>query len=242
MAARMTANRNAACRVACSALLLAALLGLDAFAAPAGEVTHVSGALLARKPDGSSKILAPQSKVESGDLLATAGDTYARVKFSDGGEVTLRPNTQFRIESFAYDQTNPTKDSALFSLIKGGLRTISGVIGKRKPESYQMRTTVATIGIRGTNYGVLLCQGDCQNLRNAEGQVPQDGLHLDVAQGAISVTNPGGVKILSVGQFGLVQNNSVPMNLVPPGQGATGNTPGFDSGPGGGSKAECVVQ
>ena len=238
----MTASRNASYRCAFSALLIAAALSWEVFAAaPAGEVTHVSGALLVRKSDGSSKILAPQSKVESGDLLATAGDTYARVKFTDGGEVTLRPNTQFRIESFVYDQANAATDSALFNLIKGGLRTITGALGKRKPDAYQMRTAVATIGIRGTNYGLLLCQNDCQNLRNNEGQVPQNGLHLDVAQGLISVTNPGGEKLLSIGQFGFVQNNTVPMNLVPPGQGVTSNTPSFQ-GPPSGSNAECVVQ
>src|SRR5262245_33323222 len=94
---------------ACSALLLALLLGCGAIvaAAPVGEVTHVSGALVARKADGSSRILAPKSKVESGDLLVTAQDTYARVKFTDGGEVTLRPNTQLRVDEFAYDESNP---------------------------------------------------------------------------------------------------------------------------------------
>ncbi len=238
----MRLNPKLRCRSACSALLIALLLAPAVFAAPAGEVTHVSGALLARKADGSSKILAPLSKVESGDLLATAGDTYARVKFSDGGEVTLRPNTQFRIDMFTYDQANPAKDSALFNLIKGGLRTITGAIGKRKPDSYQMRTSTATIGIRGTNYGVLLCQGDCQTIRNNEGQVPQNGLHLDVAQGVISVTNDGGEKILSAGQFGFVLNKEEPMRLVPPGQGVTNNMPGFDSGPASGKNAECVVQ
>ena len=238
----MTVSRNAICRCAFSALLIAAALSLDAFAAPAGEVTHVSGALMVRKADGSSKILAPQSKVDAGDLLATAGDTYARVKFADGGEVTLRPNTQFRIEAFVYDQTTPAKDSALFNLIKGGLRTITGAIGKRKPDTYQMRTTVATIGIRGTNYGLLLCLNDCQNLRNNEGQVPHNGLHLDVAQGLISVTNAGGERLLSIGQFGFVQDGTVPMAIVPPGQGVTNNTPSFQSGLSSGKNAECVVQ
>ena len=238
----MTASRNVICRCAFSALLIAAAPSFDVFAAPVGEVTHVSGALLVRKADGSSKILAPQSKVDSGDLLATAGDTYARVKFADGGEVTLRPNTQLRIESFVYDQTKPATDSALFNLIKGGLRTITGAIGKRKPDTYQMRTTVATIGIRGTNYGLLLCQNDCQNLRSNEGQVPQNGLHLDVAQGLISVTNPGGEKLLSIGQFGFVQDNIVPMKLVPSEQSITNNTPSFQSGSSSGKNAECVVQ
>lgn len=238
----MASRRSVACQFAGSALLIAGLLGLDAFAASAGEVTHVSGALVVRKADGSSKILAPQSKVDSGDLLATAGDTYARVKFVDGGEVTLRPNTQFRIESFVYDQTAPGKDSALFNLIKGGLRTFTGTIGKRKQDAYQLRTTVATIGIRGTNYGLLLCQNDCQNLRNSEGQIPQNGLHLDVAQGLISVTNTGGTQLLSIGQFGFVQNNTVPMNRVSPAQGVTNNTPSFESGASSGKSAECVVQ
>lgn len=239
----MRKRRSAICRFACSAIALLILVAPAAgLAAPAGEVTHVSGALLVRKSDGSSKILAPQSKVETGDLLATAGDTYARVKFTDGGEVTLRPNTQLRIESFNFEQNQSGKDSAIFSLLKGGLRTITGLVGKRKSNSYEMRTATATIGIRGTNYGALLCQGDCQNIRNNQGQVPQDGLHVDVADGIISVTNAGGEKLLSIGQFGFVQNNTVPMNLMPPGQGVSKNTPGFDSGPGGGNKAECVVQ
>jgi hypothetical protein len=237
----MTANRNAGCRFACSALLIAALLGLDAFAAPAGEVTHVSGALIARKADGSSKILAPQSKVESGDLLATAADTYARVKFTDGGEVTLRPNSQLRVDSYNFEQNQAGKDSAIFSLLKGGLRAITGLVGKRNTNSYEMRTATATIGIRGTNYGVLLCQGDCQNLRNNNGQVPQDGLHVDVANGIISVTNKGGQVLFSAGQFGYVQSFTTPPTIVPQGQGVTNNTPSFQSGPTG-ANAECVVQ
>jgi hypothetical protein len=237
----MTPNRNVIRRCAFSALLLAAALSLEAFAAPAGEVTHVSGALIARKADGSSKILAPQSKVESGDLLATAADTYARVKFTDGGEVTLRPNSQLRIDAFNFEQNQSGKDSAIFSLLKGGLRAITGLVGKRNTNSYEMRTATATIGIRGTNYGVLLCQGDCQNLRNNFGQVPLDGLHVDVANGIISVTNKSGQVLFSAGQFGYVQSFTTPPTIVPQGQGVTGNTPSFQSGATG-ANAECVVQ
>ncbi len=238
----MRKRRSAICRFACSAIALLILVAPAAgSAAPAGEVTHVSGALLLRKADGSSKILAPKSQVEAGDLLATATDTYARVKFTDGGEVTLRPNTQLRIESFSFEQNASAKDSAIFSLLKGGLRTITGLVGKRKPNSYEMRTTVATIGIRGTNYGAQICQDDCQNLTNNDGKVPSNGLHLDVADGIISVTNQGGQVLFSVGQFGYVQNFTTPATHVPPGQGVTNNTPGF-GGPAAGNNAECVVQ
>jgi hypothetical protein len=233
--------RRAACRFASSLGLIGLLLGAQAWAVPAGEVTHVSGALMVRKADGASKILAPKSQVEAGDLLATAGDTYARVKFSDGGEITLRPNTQLRIESFNFEQNQSGKDSAIFNLLKGGLRTITGLVGKRKSNSYEMRTTTATIGIRGTHYGVLLCQGDCQNVRTNEGKIPVDGVHVDVANGIISVTNKGGQVLFSADQFGYVQSFTTLPTIVPPGQGVTNNTPSFQSGPAG-SNAECVVQ
>jgi hypothetical protein len=48
--------------------LLAAIPG---WAAPAAEVTHLSGILSAKKPDGSSKVLAVRSVVEEGDVLTT---------------------------------------------------------------------------------------------------------------------------------------------------------------------------
>lgn len=238
----MMASRNATCRFVCSALLVCALLAHDALGAPVGEVTHVSGALIVRRADGTSKILAPLSKIESGDYLATAAETYARVRFSDGGEVTMRPNSQLHIEAFVFEQANPARDSALFRLLKGGLRAVTGSIGKRKADAYQMRTTVATIGIRGTNYGVLLCQNDCQNLRTNDAKVPSDGLHIDVSQGLISVTNSGGEKLLPAGQFGFVSNSATLMNLVPPGQGVTNNIPGFSGTASGGNAGGCVVQ
>ena len=46
---------------------------------------------------------------------------------------------------------------AFFSLLKGGFRTVSGLIGKINHEDYSVATPVATIGIRGTDYLTVLC-------------------------------------------------------------------------------------
>lgn len=223
-------------RFAFSLCLIGALAGARAWAAPVGEVTHMSGAMVARQPDGKSKILGPKSKVESGDLLATANATYARVKFIDGSEITLRPNSQFMIEKFTYDKATPQEDSAVLRLLKGGLRTITGVVGKRKVGSYQFNTVVATIGIRGTEFGVLFCASDCADVRDNSGNVPKDGLHLDVNEGVIDVTNTAGVGPLAAGEFGFVGNRLTGMIRVPKSQGASENIPGF------GGSQECVVQ
>lgn len=137
---------------AISLLALGLLLWASlALAAPAAIITHLSGPLMVRTASGVTKVLSIGSKVDEGDTVVTERRTYARLKFSDGGEVTLRPNTQFKVDKYAYNHAKPKDDEGFFSLIKGGLRVVSGQIGKRgNQDSYRMKTPTATIGIRGT--------------------------------------------------------------------------------------------
>jgi hypothetical protein len=129
------------------------MLSLSANAEMAGTVTHLSGPLLAKKADGTSMVLSQKSIVESGDLLVTEKDTYARIKFTDNSEITLKPNTQIKIDAYLFDRAKPEADSAVFNLIKGGLRALTGLVGKRgNQDSYQLKAPSATIGIRGTDY------------------------------------------------------------------------------------------
>lgn len=116
----------------------------------AGTVTHLSGPLLAKKADGAVKVLSQKSTVEQGDTLVTEKDTYARIKFIDDSEMTLRPNSQVKIDDFSFEDDQPQKDKASFSLIKGGLRAVTGTLGKRNKEKFGVNTPTATIGIRGT--------------------------------------------------------------------------------------------
>jgi hypothetical protein len=115
-----------------------------------GTVTHLNGPLLAKKADGSVRVLSAKSVVEEGDVLITEKATYARIKFVDNSEMTLRPGTQMKIESFVFEQEKPEHDSATFSLVKGGLRAVTGALGKRNHERFGLSTPTATIGIRGT--------------------------------------------------------------------------------------------
>lgn len=137
--------------IAINALLLAGLLaGFNACAVEVGSITHLSGPLLAKKADGTVKILAQKSIVEQGDTLVSEKATYARIKFIDNSEITLRPDSQLKVENFSYDEAKPENDHALFNLIKGGLRSVTGLLGKRNQERFGLTTPTATIGIRGT--------------------------------------------------------------------------------------------
>jgi len=139
---------------AIKALLLLATLcwGIPAWAVVAGTVVQLSGPLIAKKADGGLKILSMKSEVESGDTLVTEKNTYAMIKFIDNGEITLKPSTTFKIDDYAYDAGKPDGDSASLSLVKGGLRSITGLLGKRNKERFALKTPTATIGIRGTTF------------------------------------------------------------------------------------------
>jgi len=196
------------------ALLLA--LGVrTAHAEVAGAVESLSGTVVARAPDGTQRIIAQKSEVFEGELLATASDSYVRVRFKDGGEITLRPNTQLRIETYKFRQDKPQEDNILLNLLKGGLRTITGLVGKRSPRVYRMDTITATIGIRGTHYGALLCQNDCGGLTRPDGSPLPNGLHLDVADGSILVSNDAGQQVLEVNTFGFVRERTALPQVLP---------------------------
>lgn len=203
-------------------------------AAGVATVSNLSGVLSAKLTDGSIRVLSVKSDVMPGDVLTTEKDSYARIKFSDGGEVTLRPNSQLKIDDYSYDEQKPEKDSFLFSLVKGGLRTVTGLIGKRgNRDAYRLNTANATIGIRGTTFGVLFCNNDCANIKTASGKAPENGIHIDVAEGAVEVRNTAGAVILNAGQYGYTPSSTVPPQPVPKEEAvklSTSTTPEEDGG------------
>lgn len=134
------------------ALLLFWMTSISWAAQVAGTVVQLSGPLMAKKADGAVRILSMRSEVESGDTLMTEKNTYAMVKFIDNSEITLKPSTTFKVENFAYDADKPDGDKASFNLVKGGLRSVTGLLGKRNKEKFEMKTPSATIGIRGTTF------------------------------------------------------------------------------------------
>lgn len=193
-----------------NAAIAAALSAGAAIAfADTGTVTQLSGTLSVRKADGSVRILSQRSQIGSGDTVNTERDSYAQIKFSDGGQITLKPNTAVKIDDFKFAEEKPADDSFLYSLVKGGLRAVTGIVGKRSKDKYQLGTATATIGIRGTTLSADDCfsnrLGDCQRLDAA--------VYVGVADGEVVVRNGQGELGLAAGQFGMIAPNQRPLFL-----------------------------
>ncbi|MGD0281048.1 MAG: FecR domain-containing protein [Dissulfurispiraceae bacterium] len=197
--------------IAISLLALACvlILAVNSFAGEKiGTVVNLSGPLFAKKTDGTTRVLTRNSTVEDGDTLVTEKGTYGRIKFTDNSEITLRPNTQIKISHYSFNAAKPKEDSAVFDMAKGGLRAVTGLVGKRgDPDSYKVNTAVGTIGIRGTTYEATLCINNCGTL--------SPGLYVAVLNGAIHVTNGGGSQNFSAGQFGFTPNFKQPPVILP---------------------------
>ncbi len=178
------------------AVALSALSGTAG--AAAGQVSQLAGTLSVQKSDGTVRILSQKSEVQPGDVLNTQRDSYAQIKFGDGAQITLKPNTSIKVENFSFVEAEPARDSFLYNLVKGGLRAVTGLIGKRgNQDAYKLGTATATIGIRGTTFSVDDCTGGgCASLEEA--------VYISVTDGEIVAGNNAGEATFRAGQFGQI--------------------------------------
>ena len=198
--------------------LVVALLsatGGAAFAAGAGQVQHLSGTLSVQRPDGTVRILSQKSEVNPGEVLTTQKDSYAQVAFTDGSSMTMRPNTQMKLEAYQFVQDKPQEDSALFRLIKGGLRTVTGLVGKRgNQDAYRIGTATATIGIRGSSGDTLECSQGCEGVTSTSDKIER-GVYHTTYTGSYIMQNEAGSQIIGEGQFGFVKDAKTPPQILP---------------------------
>lgn len=179
-------------------------------AGDAGTIEQISGTLSVKAADGKIRILSRKSVIRTGDTLNTERDSYAQVKFADGGRVTLKPNTTVRLDRFTFAKEKPKEDSFVYSLLRGGLRAVTGVLGQRSEDAYELKTATATVGVRGTTFSVDDCIADrstvdCARLKPA--------VYVGVTDGEVVVRNAQGELGVAAGQFGLIEREKRPLFL-----------------------------
>ena len=118
-----------------------------------GMVTFVTGDVYITHADKTTALAAKNEALHAGDTIETKNGRI-QLSLMDGGKVSLQPNTIYKINKYEFSGKEDGSEYAFTELVKGGLRTISGLIGHKNRERYQLKTAVATIGIRGTEFTV----------------------------------------------------------------------------------------
>lgn len=163
----------------------------------AASVHFVGGLVTATASGQSERELAKGGEIYDSDEVNTAYNGRVQMRFTDGGLVSLMPNTTFTVEEYRLGAGNGEDGALIFGLLRGGLRTVTGAIGKTKHDNYQLKTPVGTLGIRGTEFIVVIG--------------PPGTLRVHVGRGKVVITNSYGSLEVPEGHNAVVTLGSAPM-------------------------------
>ena len=145
----VTRNANICGRLAVLLGAICLLLGTPALAREvAGKIVHLEGTAWVEAGQVRNT-LDEGSIIYAGDQLRTGSESSLHMRFLDDTLFTLGPGAKLNIDS--YDERETAETSFAASILRGAFRFVSGLLAKKKPNSYKVRMTVGTIGIRGTH-------------------------------------------------------------------------------------------
>ncbi|MDK9722233.1 MAG: FecR family protein [Rhodospirillales bacterium] len=141
------------------------------------------------------EVKATGTLVHVGDQLATGKGSRLELRFTDGGLLTLGENAKLVIDDYLHDPVR-IKGQSLLSIPEGAFKATTAAIAKLKDQPYQVRTAVATIGIRGTTFWGGSLDGNAYNVLVLEGK----GVVVENKAGKVELTGPGLGTTIEAGQ------------------------------------------
>ncbi|MHC4886674.1 MAG: FecR family protein, partial [Planctomycetota bacterium] len=118
-------------------------------AAKVGVVVNMAGKVTAQQPGQEKRALSMASPIYLGDILKTKSKSKLEVMFNDHTSFTLGPKAKMTVDSFVY-KAGDRASKCETSVTQGAFKVISGKITKIAPGNLKIKTSAATIGIRGT--------------------------------------------------------------------------------------------
>ena len=176
-------------------LALLAFLFTDLVLAASAVATSVTGSAQVQTGASAGRTLRQGDEVSQGDTVITGANSSVVLKFDDGQVAALTSNTRMAITAYQYNPANES-GNVLLSLVTGGMRAITGLIGRRSPSQVAYRAATATIGIRGTD-GTIATDGTNVVVTVNEGvmTLKMGDLVLTISAGEAVFSRPGAAPI-----------------------------------------------
>ena len=165
------------------------------------RIYAVSGDVFVAHGKNPAHRVTDNEAVDSGTLVNTGEKSSALLRFKDGQAVTMQANSTFLVREYRYDAQKIENSNIVFSMLKGGMRFVTGLIGQRQKQAFRLSTPNSTIGIRGTEFMVAMAD---------------KSMYSQVMAGKITMTNAAGMKVVGAGQSAVVTSSAVLASLVSP--------------------------
>ncbi|MDA8775866.1 FecR family protein [Alphaproteobacteria bacterium] len=168
-------------------ILVFGLTGLGAEARTVSGVVAVSTGPMQAFSQAVGRNLTAGDDVFLNDEVETGKTTRAQVLLRDESVFSLAPSSKVVFDEFVYD---PLAEEGVLeaSLLRGGMRFVSGQLAKNTPENIKIKAGRATVGIRGTE--IMATHGD-------------KGSTFVLLSGAMEIATTAGIQIVDRPGFGI---------------------------------------
>lgn len=182
-------------------IVIAAMVSTTASAwAVGGYIFDAAGAVsISADKRSAPRMASKNDAVVAGSVVRTGDNSHAVLKFEDGQVVSLQANSTFQVREYRYVPRQAEESGIVFSMFKGGMRFITGQIGQSNPKAFRLATPHATVGIRGTDFMVVMAN---------------NATYSQVLSGAITVTNAAGMVVTRAGQTALTPSATTLTTLL----------------------------
>jgi hypothetical protein len=144
--------------------------------------------------DKGKQTITTGTYIYADEAVRTGSTGKAQMLFADRTNLTIAPMTEIRLDKFVYDPSGGAEGKVVLNATEGSFRFITGLLPH---EDYEIKTRYATMGIRGTEFIVV---------------IGSNGLQLQVISGVVVVTTISGQvvtvtagEVVSVSSTGDVQ-------------------------------------
>jgi len=167
-----------------------------------GTITTLEGSAKVEKPNGDIVELSEGDTVDSNDIIITDENSGTTIEFVDKSTLVVTENGKITLDEMVYDPSTQEGNFAI-DLVSGIFVYISGDIAKTDPNAMTLNTPVATIGIRGTQLGVKIFEGETTFTLMAEADGTVGELVITDLFGNVVVLNQEGQTVEATAANGL---------------------------------------
>lgn len=124
--------------------------------AQAATVFSMTGTAQAVPNVGAPRTLRMGDSVNQGDTIATGAMSTAVLQFADGHVVAVVQDSRMTITKYVFDQSDASKGQIVLNLPEGGMRAVTGAIGKANPGGVKYMAGEAAIDVQGTDVTIVI--------------------------------------------------------------------------------------
>lgn len=110
-----------------------------------GQVWHVT-------PEQQRTPVVVGEEIKEGQCFVTEASSRTMLAMSDKALLSVHPETEFCVQRYRIDESQPSNNQIELLLKQGSVRSITGRGGQANKDSYRLTTPLVAIGVRGTDF------------------------------------------------------------------------------------------